>query len=178
MTMIGLIFLCLFQYKKLETINSLPQRKENISINILLYDNIGDLVTNKRYPTSHCEWVGEPLFPLSDPFEVNKQIIHYVNNSMVVQPSVSNTICYCTDDQYYNCSIDELGPVYPGQTLKFDILVINITENLIEIFADKMHPTSCGSHSAEEDMLLFSGNCTKMEYKSIRMMVVVISFLV
>ena len=86
---------------------------------------------------------------------------------MAVQPSVPNTICYCTDDQHYNCSIDELGPVYPGQTLKFDILVINITENSIEIFADKMHPTSCGSHSAEEDMLLFSGICTKMEYKSI-----------
>ena len=43
---------------------------------------------------------------------------------MVVQPSVPNTICYCTDDQHHNCSIDELRPVYPGQTYGFKIIGI------------------------------------------------------
>ena len=165
--------LCLFQYGKplmpRSTISQ-PQRPlQNDSIIVVLKDNIGDVVSNKRFTTSHCDWMEGSIFTQSDPFEVNKRIIRYINNSMAVKLNVPNynTICYCTDDQHYNCSIDELGPVYPGQTYSLNVLVINDNNDKIEIYFDNNHKRACRSHSIKDQMLLIPGNCTKIEYKSI-----------
>ena len=43
--------------------------------------------------------------------EINQHIIQYVNNSFKPLEEI-NTICYCTDDHHFNCTKDELGPVY------------------------------------------------------------------
>ena len=167
-------FLCLFQY---EMWAMLPERiitssphnhKHNYSI--LLQDNIGDLVYNKRFSTSHCDWMEESYFMQSDPFEVNKKIIHYVNNSMAVKQNEPNFACYCTDDQHYNCSIDELGPVYPGQTYMLSILVkLNDDNNdLVRVHVDNDLKRACRSHSIKNHMIsLVPDTCTKIEFKSI-----------
>ena len=161
--------LCLFQYEVEGLTASQPQYLLKNSMAVMLQGNIGDKVTNKRYPMSHCEWIGQPMFPQLDPFEVNKKIVHYVNNSMAVQPSVPNTICYCTDDQHYNCSTDELGPVYPGQTLHLKLLV-NVdrtSEHAIEILVNNEYRRACKSHIVKDHIFLIPGICTKIEYKSI-----------
>ena len=142
------------------------------SLSIVLKDNIGDVVTNKQYSTSRSEWTGHPMFPQSDPLDVNKQIIHYVNNSMAVQPSVPNTICYCTDDQHYNCSIDELGPVYPGQTYSFrahisSTFLENNEENYIQVLVHNWNKRACKSHSVKDNIWLIPDICTTIEYKSL-----------
>ena len=120
---------CLFQY-----INTLPQQHnidqppsklQDYQYSVVLQDNNVDLFTNKIFATSHCDWSRDSVFTESDPFEVNQKIIHYVNNTVASNESynIPRDICYCTDDQHYNCSIDELGPVYPGQSVTFNLVL-------------------------------------------------------
>jgi len=164
----------LFQYSQENATIQQQNQIQNNFISIVLKDNIGDVVTNKRYSTSHCEWTGQPMFPQLDPLEVNKQIIHYVNNSMAVQPSVPNTICYYTDDQHYNCSIDELGPVYLGQTYDFKIIgMIHASNNAKRMIFRKTveneYKRTCKSRSMNDHALPFltTGICTKIQYKGV-----------
>jgi len=164
--------LCLFQYemRNISTgiiITSEPQHHQH-NYSIVLQDNIGDVVTNKRFSMSHCDWMEESFFAESDPFEVNKQIIHYINNSMTVKLSVPNTICYCTDNQHYNCSIDDLGPIYPGQTFSLGILINSYKfKNKFQINIDNNRKRACRSHSVKDHMFLIPGICTKIKYKGI-----------
>ena len=64
---------CLFQYHMLATTTSKTQNQvRNYLIRILFKGNIGGVIYNKRYSTSHCEWINQLRFPQSDPLEVNK----------------------------------------------------------------------------------------------------------
>ncbi|XP_065893254.1 uncharacterized protein [Dysidea avara] len=156
--------MCLFQYEK-----SIQRAKHNQiqhhNYSILLKENHGDLVSNKRFPFSHCEWTEKSFYRQSDPFEVNMQIIHFVNNSLTLTRRNPNVFCYCTDDQHYNCSIYELGPFHPGQTFSLNIFVDN--HNNMEVNINKEFNRACKSHNINKRILLISETCTKIEYKSI-----------
>ena len=172
-------FLCIFQYEQwLVPGVRIPQpQNQQLNYSIVLQDNIGTVLSNKRFSTSHCDWMDESIFAQTDPLEVNKQIIQYVNNSMAIKLSadklstfVPNTICYCTDDQHFNCSIDELGPVYPGQTFRLNVLVNlnDVVEDIVKIHINNLKSLrACRSHNIKDYMLMIPGVCTKIEYKSI-----------
>ena len=49
---------------------------------IPLQENNANVVSNRRHAISHCDWIDNLFFIDSDPLEINKQVIHYVNNSM------------------------------------------------------------------------------------------------
>ena len=113
--------LCTFQYSTKKT--SIIQRDDqpahkvqNYNYSILLQYNNGKFVSNRRHAFSHCDWISDSVFIQSDPFEINQRTVHIVNNSMALEWTNPSSICYCINDQHYNCSSDELGPVYPGQT--------------------------------------------------------------
>ena len=38
-----------------------------------------------------------------------------------IQVGIHTTICYCPPSLHYNCSVDQLGPVYPGENLTVDL---------------------------------------------------------
>jgi len=79
-----------------------------------------------------------------------------------------NSACYCTDDQHYNCSIDELGPVYPGQTFTLGILISNDgSKDIVKTNIDNNRKRACRSHSILDHMFVIPGTCAKIEYKSI-----------
>ena len=92
--------LYLFQYKIWTTpigrpITTEPQDHQH-NYSIVLQDNIYDMLTNKLFSISHCDWMEESFFTQSDPIKVNEKIIHYVNNSMAVEPvKHPNVACYC-----------------------------------------------------------------------------------
>jgi len=164
-------FLCLFQYEQWLVPGakiSQPQDKQ-LNYSIVFQHNVGKVLSNKRFVASNCDWLEESIFSQSDPYEVNKQIIQYVNNSMAVKFNVPNTICLCTDDQDYNCSVDELEPVYPGQTLALNVLIaINESNDTVKTHVDNLKSLrACRSNAIKDYMLLTPGVCTKLEYKSI-----------
>jgi len=82
---------------------------------------------------------------------------------MALKTSPPNEICHCTDDQHYNCSIDELEPV---QTYNLNIFV-NDESGITEVKIDNHQNRACKSHNANNHILICSETCTKIEYKSI-----------
>jgi len=143
---------------------------QQYNYSIVLQDNIGDIVTNKLFSTSHCDWTEESIFTQSDPFEVNKQVIRYIKNSIAVKKvRYPNVACYCKDDQHFNCSIDELGPVYPGQTFSLSVLVnFSDYKDIVELNVESLKSLrACRSHNIKDHMLAIPGTCVKIEYKSI-----------
>ena len=72
--------------------------------------------------TSHCRWLPSAVFKAYHPGPVNKQIIKQYYFEWSPIPSVTKTyppkpICYCYKNGTVNCSVDVLGPIYPGQQL-------------------------------------------------------------
>ena len=105
------------------------------------------------------------MYKYTDPHDINQHIIQYVNNSF--RNIKTNTdICYCIDDLHYNCTIHELGPVYPGQTYKLK-LIVNSTvdaESVVTMSIDAGHKRACKSHIIKNHFQLFHNACTTIDY--------------
>ena len=114
---------CLFQYYS--TINSiykefrinmlynLPNRAIRLPTIVelkLIHDSIHQL-------TSHCKWASGAAFQNVTPKIVNSNIITLKYTDDTVQTHIGDhtTVCYCPSSSHYNCSVDQLGPVYPGE---------------------------------------------------------------
>ena len=156
--------LCTFQYIRTQTniIHKPSLQIQQCNYSILLQDNNCKVWSNKRYAFSHCNWISDSVFIHLDPLEVNQYIVHAVNNSKALTSTIISSICYCTDSQHYNCSTDELGSVYPGQTYSLTLLNDFISSTMIEI--DTTGNRACKSHSIIDQTLLIPNTCIKMDY--------------
>ena len=156
---------CLFQYVKSHQNYPASRKVQQPHYEILVKDNIGGFMYNRKFATSHCDWTGISTFMYLDPHEINHQIITYINNSIGIMENI-NTICYCTDDQNYNCTVDEIGSVYPGQTYTLNFIVSNTVkvESAVIVSIDGGPNRACKSHNIVERIQLFRNNCTKINY--------------
>ena len=70
-----------------------------------------------RFDSSYyyCKWLPTAVYYGYNPGNVNEKIIRI----LFFKPKydIENIICLCSSDGKYNCSIYEIGPVYPGQDL-------------------------------------------------------------
>ena len=129
----------LFQYTSLRNTSEIPTSHYNIVFN----NNRGppkitDIPSSVNYYTSHCRWLPNTVFYGYHPKIVNQQIIHIYNQTLELNHNTK--MCYCSQVGVYNCSIDTLGPVYPGQRLQVS-LSVPYTEESIIIYAET-HATS------------------------------------
>ena len=141
-------------------LNKLYQR-----YSVIVKDNIGIRLFHHPFATSHCEWIDNSVYKYSDPHEINKHVIKYCNNSFEAIEIVE-TICYCTDDQHYNCTVDELGPVYPGQTYTLNLIISNTLtlESLAVVSIDDRPSRACNNRNMKYDFKLFQNACTTVDY--------------
>ena len=114
---------CLFQYI---ANNASTMVKDLLShYNIVIENNVAVNSTGKRIQKnycsvsfchfiSHCKWIPSAAFYNHTPEYINKKIIQNDDQNC----NYHNHICYCS--QMVNCSVDILGPVYPGQILQTD----------------------------------------------------------
>ena len=118
---------CIFQYNM-----ALDNDKYNISKFLTLY-NINFSSNTKTEHTStfkfaqevnifhdfltHCRWLPTAVFKHYNPGYINQQIIQVDGHPWIHH----KRICYCPHDGDYNCTVDLLGPVYPGQMFKTDL---------------------------------------------------------
>ena len=167
---------CLFQYSEINQtyrLNSgehlLPLQYKKYSI--VVQNNIGHALFKKKFATAHCEWADFSVYKYSDPHEINNHIIKYINNDIEFTERVKN-ICYCTDDQHYNCTIDELGPVYPGQTHALNLIFklhskFNYNVEFPVIVRSIEGPNrACKSYGMKAEIQLFQNTCTKIDYNA------------
>ena len=80
-------------------------------VHVLSY-NIGDYLT-------HCKWLDKSLFSNYDPGYINQQIIQVNAHPWIHHKS----ICHCPHDGPYDCTVDLLGLVYPGQKLQVELCI-------------------------------------------------------
>ena len=65
---------------------------------------------------ANCYWLPQSTFNHMIPTDVNTQFIKYSNNSIKVNNDHS-MLCVCNDQMESDCSINDLGYLYPGETL-------------------------------------------------------------
>ena len=68
------------------------------------------------YFTFHCQWIPNAAFYDYNPRDIYQQIIKIHGQNLSY-----HEICHCPQNGSDNCSIDTLGPVYPGQTLQLEL---------------------------------------------------------
>ena len=131
--------LCFFQYVTLRNTSNMPTNHYTIVFN----NNSGSqtithIQLSISYYTSHCRWLPNTTFYGYHPKIINQQIIHTYNEA--TQLNHHTEICYCSQIGVYNCSIDTLGPMYPGQRLQVGLSVPYNEETTI-VYAET-HATS------------------------------------
>ena len=68
---------------------------------------------------THCKWLPTAVFNGQSPGYINQHIIKVDGRQWIHHKE----ICYCPHDNDYNCTVDLLGPTYPGQKLQVDLCI-------------------------------------------------------
>ena len=147
---------CVFQY-----INQQKNINKNLTFknySIILENNIGKWDSTTII---HCDWIDDSAFIHFNSQEVNKEIIKSVNHSSLQYPV--KHICYCKNHQHYNCTIDELGPVYPGQNYGLNPVTEALKSDVF-IKIDDRPNTACKSQNDMVEMHLLSNICYSITY--------------
>ena len=88
-------------------------------------------------PITNCFWLTNSLFTNIIPPEVNNhhtQIINYSGTYKLSQIIEQSSLSVCTDELHYDCHINDLGYLYPGQTLTVSLYHnISGTVNAIQL---------------------------------------------
>ena len=118
---------------------------------------------------THCYWSPQSAFNTTIPLGVNSEYIQYKNNSELLQfGGIEKSLCYCIDEENFDCLKDELNHLYPGQTLKvlFYRNVTSTDETMTIIAADieQTDATPCKVIDAKEHIQIIGKNCTEVKY--------------
>ena len=119
--------LCIFQFATLKNKTFTSPVTTHYSINIIdnkHYRNhqSANMQIEKKcifplyYFTPHCRWVPNAAFHNYNPEVIHQQIIKIKGENLTY-----HKICHCFQNGSYDCNIDTLGPVYPGQTLQAEL---------------------------------------------------------
>ena len=115
---------CLFQFMttKVNTSTTTPENytiifANNKKIIIYLYYTISICEATFDHFTSHCKWLPTSPFHGHNPGLINQQIIQIDDRS-----NNNHEFICVLNSTTYDCAIDTLGPVYPGQLLQIDVI--------------------------------------------------------
>ena len=98
---------------------------------------------------SHYKWLPTAAHYGFKPGTFNHRLIQVNNHPW----HYHKRICHCPQVGYSNCSIDVLGPIYPGQVLQLQLCIPEAEENYTlytETLADSLPNSTCAiAHQAE-----------------------------
>ena len=144
---LGIFPYCIFQY----TLSN--SNTYNISELIKLYTisfninkpyghasnySYGTQVNNIHDFLTHCKWQPTTVFTGYKSDLINQQIIQVDGHQWIHH----KRICYCPHDGDVNCTVNLLGPVYPGQKLQVDLCMPHIRSVDEYILHAETHATS------------------------------------
>ena len=165
---------CIFQYAIASFRDNLVktfQIGNKLNYSIYFISNNIESLSSYKYSITYCGWAEGAAFTQTRPKVVNQNVIHYVNDSLEYN-IIYKDICFC-DEKYqqpgllgFNCSIDELGPFYPGQTVEFHFITIIVPvymERLLIRIEDGPE-SACSSKNRSVITLLRFNVCTKIVY--------------
>jgi len=127
---------CLFQYFSPEN-NQYGDFKITILFNFIM--SAKKIQKSIHYLTSYCKWAPGTAFQDVSPSVVNQNIINikYKNKTLPYIKLGDHTgVCYCPQSSHHNCSVDHLGPIYPGQVLNVELCLPNNNEESGILYAE------------------------------------------
>ena len=114
---------CFFQYFSNSTSDS-KVTVENRNFLITFYNNHCKQEPKPScfdyIPITNCQWLLQSAFSNIIPLEINNHFIQFNNNSgtyKLKQIIEQSSLCVCNNELHYDCHINDLGYMYPGQTL-------------------------------------------------------------
>ena len=162
---------CIFQYYSIKLLSG----KQSKYYSVIFHNNFytGYHCYN-NVPIKDCHWVNNSVFADSIPIDVNNKYIKYVNSSgtynMTQQNYDHKTICLChnvSTHTYTDCSKNQLGYLYPGQTLGMYIYVKkhnNKSKVKIDFESDvvQLYVSPCIIVDAYKKMEVIGSICTRV----------------
>ena len=76
--------------------------------------------------TTHCRWQPNAAFNTTSPLLVNQRFISDFDKW--INKQTQKSLCSCSDGDSINCSVDVLGPIYPGQNAVFSLALADIKQ--------------------------------------------------
>ena len=159
---------CLFQYVTTNSTFKIPPPTDHYKIIIntvgYLYGVAQSIIDSIKYHTSHCRWIQSAAYYGYRSGPVNEKIIiaDYFN-----QNKAHNHLCMCSSDGSYNCSADEIGPVYPGQVVRANILLPHAHEMHVvyaETLEDSLSQSGCKVSHQYELINTLDGDCKMLNF--------------
>ena len=169
---------CMFQYytdRTLEEANfSIKYYNNHYNSNI---SECHSVFYDCNIPTVNCHWLPESAFYNMMPLIVKNQFIKYFNNSNAINRNYNddyNTLCACNKQMVRDCSINDLGYLYPGETLatflyyKDNKASQQVTEIIEKNDINTRDSRPCIVPSfVEQSQMVINNYCSKVSYSTI-----------
>ena len=161
---------CLFQYFASSTVKEVILMEKR---NFLIRFNNNHCNNTNCYniPAINCLWLENSLFDnnIFIPHEVNNHYIQFVNNSGTYNLSQiieQRSLCVCTNELHHDCHVNDLGYLYPGQTLTISLYHKGNNANFVAIKTDitQQYVTPCIVLDISENLQMIDQQCTRLHY--------------
>ena len=162
--------MCIFQYFEERSLNLLFRNKTKGYSVIFQENKWATKYEQSSYGLRiiHCSWLTDSTFSTTIPVDVNQRFISFVNETFVTG---KRGLCYCSEISAMtaiNCYKDQLGPIYPGQTLDIMLAFKYTDSSFIELIIDvhdtKLPPAACKISSLQETKQIVTQTCTAVKF--------------
>ena len=165
--------LCIFQYYGIKASSG---KQHNWSSVIFQNNFYNSHHCYNHIPIRDCRWLEDSAFANFIPIDVNNKYIKYVNSSGMYNMTQQNydhrTICLCDKVNSHmkpDCSKNQLGYLYPGQTLNIYVYVnkhFNTSKTRVKIDFEsevtQLYVPTCIIIDAYKKMEVLSSTCTRV----------------
>ena len=164
----GHIPLCYFQFFGSQTNNTNKTVRPTV---IIEHTNLVSKIFNTVAENINCQMLQNSLFYKHNPLQVYQQFIFLQDNlKHITIPFDTGYLCYCLGE-IQKCNTNQLGPVYPGQTLTIHLCVNQrVKKDLqnilisIEIYTEFLPTSHCKVPLSSKKTNLITRNCTVFYY--------------
>ena len=157
---------CAFQFFSNYNLNhQFAEGDSKLNFSIVFNDNHWVAPLNSsNLKINHCAWLPSSAFNTTRPFDVNHHMITFVNDSFTV---VNKSLCYCSSKDEVDCLVDQLGPIYPGQTMHVKLSYPtgrHFTLLYVDIYDIVMPATACKLSSLQDANQIVGQTCTELNF--------------
>ena len=158
--------LCFFQYYQLETTTSTLVHKIVIQSNNIYNDNIFDYNTGNV----NCKLTEGSLYYGLNPLTVHRQHFQLINKTGTYPLFNSGILCYCLDKVQSNCLTNTIGPLFPGESFEFYLMLNPVIIDdfalpiSVKVFDQEQPGSVCKVSSLLQAEQLVMRKCTKISY--------------
>ena len=158
---------CVFQFFSDYNLDHDFLLNEKVELNFSILFNANQWVNSLNTSNliiNHCIWLPGSGFNVTLPFDVNRHMITFINENF---SNVNKRLCYCSHKDQIDCLIDELGTIYPGETLNIMLAYPNgyqPTQLFIDIYDSVMPATACKLSFLQDANQFVGQNCTQLNF--------------